>query len=63
MDVFGQNVFLRINKQPYYRTRIGGLISLSVLFVVMYFFLQNLQSFFLKEELKLVTISEYEDSV
>ncbi|CAD8100395.1 unnamed protein product [Paramecium primaurelia] len=63
VDVFGQIVFLRMNKQAYFRTKIGGTISLAVLFLMIYFYSQSLQSFFLKEQLRVISANQYEDEV
>ncbi|CAD8090659.1 unnamed protein product [Paramecium sonneborni] len=63
VDVFGQIVFLRMNKQAYYRTKIGGGFSIAVLFIMIYFYSQSLSSFFLKEYLKVVSSNQYEDQI
>ncbi|CAD8093885.1 unnamed protein product [Paramecium primaurelia] len=63
VDVFGQIVFLRMNKQAYYRTKIGGSFSVAVLFIMIYFYSQSLSSFFLKEYLKVVSSNQYEDQI
>ncbi|CAK92691.1 unnamed protein product (macronuclear) [Paramecium tetraurelia] len=63
VDVFGQIVFLRMNKQAYFRTKIGGTISLAVLFLMIYFYSQSLRSFFLKEQLRVISANQYEDEV
>ncbi|CAD8116559.1 unnamed protein product [Paramecium sonneborni] len=63
VDVFGQIVFLRMNKQAYFRTKLGGTISLAVLFLMIYFYSQSLQSFFLKEQLRVISANKFEDEV
>ncbi|CAK79134.1 unnamed protein product (macronuclear) [Paramecium tetraurelia] len=63
LDIFGQMVFLRINKQAYYKTVLGGCASIGVMAIMMTIFITNFITFIQKEQLKVITISEYDDKV
>ncbi|CAD8188795.1 unnamed protein product [Paramecium pentaurelia] len=56
-------VFLRINKQAYYKTVLGGCASIGVMGIMMLIFITNFIAFIQKEQLKVITISEYDDNV
>ncbi|CAD8170349.1 unnamed protein product [Paramecium octaurelia] len=56
-------VFLRINKQAYYKTILGGCASIGVMAIMMTIFITNFITFIQKEQLKVITISEYDDKV
>ncbi|CAD8189153.1 unnamed protein product [Paramecium octaurelia] len=63
LDIFGQLVFLRINRQANYKTIFGGCASIAVMSVMILIFITNFISFIQKEQLKVVSISEYEDVI
>ncbi|CAD8090621.1 unnamed protein product [Paramecium sonneborni] len=63
MDIFGQMVFLRMNKQAYYKTVMGGCASIGVMAIMILIFITNFITFIQKESLKVISISEYDDEV
>lgn len=56
-------VFLRINRQANYKTTLGGCASVAVMGVMVLIFITNFISFIHKEQLKVISIQEYEGEV
>ncbi|CAD8160856.1 unnamed protein product [Paramecium pentaurelia] len=61
MDIFGQSITLRMNKQSSYKTVFGGCSSLVLLIILILIFSSNITSFFNKESLSATVLTEFEE--
>ncbi|CAD8062391.1 unnamed protein product [Paramecium primaurelia] len=61
MDIFGQSITLRMNKQSSYKTVFGGCSSLVLLIILILIFSSNITSFFNKESLSAIVLTEFEE--
>ncbi|KAM3136091.1 hypothetical protein pb186bvf_011896 [Paramecium bursaria] len=46
LDLFGQQIYMNINKEPFYKSKLGGITSLLMIGILILFFYSNLISFF-----------------
>ncbi|CAD8071452.1 unnamed protein product [Paramecium primaurelia] len=61
MDIFGQSITLRMNRQSSYKTVFGGCSSLILLMILILIFSSNITSFFNKESLSATVLTEFEE--
>ncbi|CAD8168821.1 unnamed protein product [Paramecium octaurelia] len=61
MDIFGQSITLRMNRQSSYKTVFGGCSSLILLIILILIFSSNIRSFFNKESLSATVLTEFEE--
>ncbi|CAK77482.1 unnamed protein product (macronuclear) [Paramecium tetraurelia] len=61
LDIFGQSITLRMNRQSSYKTVFGGCSSLLLLIILILIFSSNIRSFFNKESLSATVLTEFEE--
>ncbi|CAD8168722.1 unnamed protein product [Paramecium pentaurelia] len=60
-DIFGQTITLKMNKQNYYKTFFGGIVSIIVFLIMIMFFSSGIKSFFNKETLVATVLTDFEE--
>ncbi|CAD8081454.1 unnamed protein product [Paramecium sonneborni] len=60
-DIFGQTITLKMNQKNYYKTFLGGLISIVLFIIILTFFSSNIKSFFNKENLLATVLTNFEE--
>ncbi|CAD8078824.1 unnamed protein product [Paramecium sonneborni] len=61
MDIFGQSITLRMNRQNSYKTVFGGCSSLILLIILILIFSSNIISFLNRENLNATVLTEFEE--